>query len=203
MNRIKRIDKYVSYPLLLVMLVLGLFVSSAISGQVNGLTTFTNGTTADATQVNANFNIIRTAVNDNDTRITALEGAGAPGGGIIVAGGPFVSGNADLYICSVDGGGTSEDRQTIAAPRNGTIANLFIRPNQAPSAGAMVTAAIRINGVDTAVTVTHDTSVNGANAVGDTANTVAISQGDNLVVHLTESTGNSSGANWIVSFEYR
>ena len=65
-------------PALTVLLLVLLFVPSAGGGQVPALTTFTNGTTADADEVNANFEAIRAAVNDNDTRITTLEGASAP-----------------------------------------------------------------------------------------------------------------------------
>ena len=36
---------------------------------------FVNGTIADASEVNENFSAVETAVNDNDTRITALEGS--------------------------------------------------------------------------------------------------------------------------------
>lgn len=63
-------------PLLTIALFVLIFMPPAVGSQVGALTTFTNGTTADANEVNANFNAIRTAVNDNDTRITALEGAG-------------------------------------------------------------------------------------------------------------------------------
>jgi hypothetical protein len=35
--------------------------------------TFTNGTVADATQVNANFAALQTAINDNATKVTALQ----------------------------------------------------------------------------------------------------------------------------------
>ena len=49
-------------------------------GALNVPFTFTNGTVANATEVNANFTAVETAVNDNDTRISTLEGlAGAPG----------------------------------------------------------------------------------------------------------------------------
>ena len=63
-------------PLLTIALFVFLLVPSASGSQVGALNTFTNGSVADADEVNANFDAVRTAVNDNDTRITALENAG-------------------------------------------------------------------------------------------------------------------------------
>ncbi len=63
-------------PLLAIAFFVFLLVPSASGSQVGALTTFTNGTVADADEVNANFTAVRSAVNDNDTRITALENAG-------------------------------------------------------------------------------------------------------------------------------
>ncbi len=48
-------------------------VSTARAGSVTIPNTFTSGTTAVAEEVNANFDAIDTAVDDNDSRITALE----------------------------------------------------------------------------------------------------------------------------------
>ncbi|WP_345990342.1 hypothetical protein WCX18_05255 [Sulfurimonas sp. HSL1-2] len=49
-----------------------LMVSGSLyAGQVSGMTTFTPGTTAYASEVNDNFSEQTTQINDNDTRITA------------------------------------------------------------------------------------------------------------------------------------
>ncbi|MFZ5724542.1 MAG: hypothetical protein ACOY33_12895 [Pseudomonadota bacterium] len=45
----------------------------AAAGTVTGLTTFTAGTPAKAAEVNGNFTAVKTAVDDNDARIAALE----------------------------------------------------------------------------------------------------------------------------------
>ncbi len=50
-----------------------LFVTSAQAATATIPNTFTAGTTSSAAQVNANFTAIKTAVDDNNTRITALE----------------------------------------------------------------------------------------------------------------------------------
>ena len=55
----------------LVLLVIPLAVAA---GTVTVPNTFTNGTVADADEVNANFGAVKTAVDDNDGRITTLEG---------------------------------------------------------------------------------------------------------------------------------
>ena len=52
----------------------GLISVSANAGQLNTPNSFSAGTPAVAADVNANFDAVETAVNDNDTRITGLEG---------------------------------------------------------------------------------------------------------------------------------
>ena len=49
-------------------------VEIATGGPVSVPNTFVANTTALAAEVNANFNAVETAINDNDTRITALQG---------------------------------------------------------------------------------------------------------------------------------
>ena len=60
--------------LLTLTLVLALATGSAWADAVTGLTTFSSGTPAIANSVNANFAEVQDSVDDNDTRITALEG---------------------------------------------------------------------------------------------------------------------------------
>jgi len=50
---------------------------AGLAGPVGQLTTFTAGTTAKASEVNGNFGAVSTAVNDNNSRITTLEGVNA------------------------------------------------------------------------------------------------------------------------------
>jgi sirohydrochlorin ferrochelatase len=49
----------------------------------------TAGTTAKASEVNGNFSAVRTAVNDNASRITTLESAVTPAGNIVLV--PFTA----------------------------------------------------------------------------------------------------------------
>ncbi len=59
------------------LIVLALCPLVASAGQVTGLTTFVSGTPALASEVNGNFTAVSTAVNENDSRILALEADGA------------------------------------------------------------------------------------------------------------------------------
>lgn len=67
----------------LILFAAGLIAAVGLTALASGVTlpnTFSNGTVADATQVNANFQAVQTAVNDNNSRITSLEGITIGGG---------------------------------------------------------------------------------------------------------------------------
>jgi hypothetical protein len=58
-----------------------IFLSVSIFSSADSLTipnTFSSGSTTNASDMNANFSAVKTAVDDNDQRITALENATAP-----------------------------------------------------------------------------------------------------------------------------
>ena len=57
--------------LCLVLVIVGVSAASSVSVP----NTFTGGTPAVAAEVNANFSAVENAINDNDSRVTALEGA--------------------------------------------------------------------------------------------------------------------------------
>jgi hypothetical protein len=59
--------------------------SVAMAGSLGVTNTFTAGNAANAADVNLNFDEVEAAVNDNNTRITALEGGGGGGGQTMVA----------------------------------------------------------------------------------------------------------------------
>ena len=58
---------------LALLLLAALVPTTGHSGQVAGLTIFVNGQLADADEVNANFAIVKAAIDDNDARIGTLE----------------------------------------------------------------------------------------------------------------------------------
>jgi len=53
--------------------------AAAHAGEVAGLKSFTSGTPALASEVNGNFNAVKSAVDDNHSRLTTLEGVNAAG----------------------------------------------------------------------------------------------------------------------------
>jgi hypothetical protein len=55
-------------------LILGVVAGLTLASEVTLPSTFTPGTVADANEVNQNFDAVKTAVDDNDARITELEG---------------------------------------------------------------------------------------------------------------------------------
>src|SRR5438552_3241177 len=63
------------------------------AGPVGPLTTFTAGTPAKASEVNGNFSAVSTAVNDNASRITALESTVTPAGNIVLVPSTATAGN--------------------------------------------------------------------------------------------------------------
>lgn len=53
------------------------FAGTAVAAEVGSITTFQSGQAAQASQVNGNFQALITAINDNNSRIAALEAAQA------------------------------------------------------------------------------------------------------------------------------
>ena len=68
--RLRRRGTALGLPVLLVLIAIPLVV---VAGTVSVPNTFVNGEIADADEVNENFDAVETAVNDNDSLITALE----------------------------------------------------------------------------------------------------------------------------------
>ncbi len=63
------------------------------AGPLGPLTTFTAGTPAKASEVNGNFSVVSTAVNDNASRITTLESTVTPAGNIVLVPSTASAGN--------------------------------------------------------------------------------------------------------------
>lgn len=131
--------------------------------------------------------------------VAAAAGGGGGAGGMIHTGQPFMSAGADTFSIGVDGGG-GESRQTIVLPRDGVLASLFLRPDAAPAGD--VRASVRINGQDTALSVTHSGATDQAGAAGNIGTTLNVSQGDLLTVHF-ETISGAPNQNYVATFEYR
>jgi hypothetical protein len=75
-------------------LVVALVIPLAVAaGTVTVPKTFTNGTAADADAVNANFDAVEAAVNDNDSRITTAQSTADSNAAGIFSAFPVISGN--------------------------------------------------------------------------------------------------------------
>ena len=66
-------------------LLLAFGLAPVSEAQVSVPNTFVNGTLADADQVNANFDAVEAAVNDNDARVSSVEGDAATNGANIAS----------------------------------------------------------------------------------------------------------------------
>ena len=123
------------------------------------------------------------------------------GGAILDARGNFsLAASTTTFAMNVEEG--TETFVQVNVPRAGQLANLFVHPTASPAGGAILTVTVRVNGADTLLAVTH-TSVDGTNTVSNTANTVALNQGDFVAVKFTESGGVVPGAVYRASFELK
>jgi hypothetical protein len=129
--------------------------------------------------------------------VSALPAA-AQSSAVLVAGEPYMLANTDTF--SIQGSNGEEIRNRAAVPVAGILQNLFLAPNLQPTAGSVIEACLRVNGVDTSVCVTY-TSTDWPGSKGNTTDSVAVSAGDTMSVHFTETAGISSGANVRASFE--
>lgn len=170
-------------PIITIALLVMLFMPPAIGGPVAGLTTFTNGTTADADEVNANFQTVAAAVNDNDTRITALENAGNPGQLIASQGLQPSQGGTVFGIYGQSG---SPGFAQILIPRAGTLEGFSARNAATLAANATIEVRLLVNGAQQASTLTF-TDADGTNVKSDLVTVVNVAAGDLVTFSFTES----------------
>jgi hypothetical protein len=94
--------------------------SVAMAGSLSVTNTFTAGNAANAADVNLNFDDVEAAVNDNNTRITALEGGGGGANRMTVAVDCDADANA-LLSAPISGNFTANTTYEITGPCNGPI----------------------------------------------------------------------------------
>ena len=125
------------------------------------------------------------------------------GGAIIVTTELFVFANTTKYL-TPDQTFSPQDkaRAQMPAPRSGTLANLFVVPNVAPSDGCIVTVTLLVNGEETGLSVTH-THTDTTHAVGNTTESAHVNPGDLFAVQVRETGGVTSNANYRASFEFK
>jgi hypothetical protein len=82
-----------------------------------------------------------------------------------------------------------EDTVLYALPRGGTLQNLFVVPaTTLEAAGAVIQITIRVNQVDTALSVTHTQALGDAD-LSDTTTVVPVNQGDRVSIRFQETAG--------------
>ena len=184
-------------PKIAIGLLIGIFAAVAIGGQVNpsNVTTFVNGTTADADQVNANFAELTTQINDNDTRITALEGGGTDTHYIGVGIQAPQLGQVFGY-----GGqsGSAAGTALVTIARTGVLTSFGARVHNTVAAGAQLECHLHINGADVGTTITF-TNADGAIFKSSGGADVPVNQGDLLTFRIAEVNNVAPGIGTAVS----
>lgn len=89
------------FRLLLIATTVAVLQRPALAGGVTGPTTFTAGTPAKASEVNGNFSAVKTAIDDNDARLTTIENKIAAAGAVSVTAHAF----SDFYGNTADASG--------------------------------------------------------------------------------------------------
>ncbi len=179
--------------------------------------TFFNGTVADATQVDADFNQIVANVNANgahsgaNSDITSLTALSTPlstaqGGTGRTTGVPsflaFSNGSANsvagtqyFTVARVD---SNEGLVPFGVPVGGTLRNMYAKSGAAPTGSESYTFTLRKNGVSQALTCR---TLGGASASQDIAHSVTVVAGDLITVQLVV-TGGAISTGHQVSFEF-
>jgi len=114
-------------------------------------------------------------------------------------------GNAgETRYANVKGGSDEEGRATAVMPKAGKLKYMYIRPLLLPNPGTIVTLTARINGIDTALTVTHDATTDLGNFKSNTTDEVQVAETDLFTFKSVESGGIMPGTMYYctVIFEF-
>lgn len=98
---------------------------------------------------------------------------------------------------------TIEVSVQVALPRAGTLKSLFVIPSASPTAGAVMIHTVRVNGADTALTVTHTADTHGSSGVSNTSDSIAVSAGDKIAVKIRETSGTGPAVYWRATFLFQ
>jgi hypothetical protein len=178
-------------PMITIGLLVLLFMPQAIGGPVAGLNAFTNGTVADAVEVNANFTNIAAAVNDNDSRIMALEGATPPAPEQVIRSNGLQPGANGTVYGIYGQSGSAGNAQSVVL-KAGTLEGLSARVTATLPAGSNMVVTLVKNGVDTAASVSISPA-NGTSLQTDAATTVNVVVGDLITFKMAETGGVAPG----------
>lgn len=115
------------------------------------------------------------------------EGGGA--NTLLWSGSGFINAaNQVRYGLLGDNNQTTELRAVFAAPRSGTLKNLYAFAGTAVDNGASIDVTVRVNQVATALDLTID-SADGTSTESNTADTVAVSAGQVISIEFRETAG--------------
>jgi hypothetical protein len=147
----------------------GLFHADVVNaGTVGSLVSFTNGTVADADQVNSNFSDLRDEVNDNAARIVAIE-AGGGGGGAGTDATRWVAFNGKF------GATVNASSGVESVTRVGTGDYVIQWSTDFPDANYVVTGSCQMNGNSGAKFLLEGNNIPGNTYEGMTAKRVQVS----------------------------
>jgi len=144
--------------------------------------TFTNGTVADADEVNSNFD--------------AVNSLGIYGGGLYYSSSISYNVNTYVPVNGISVPHATEDYMKIVVPVSGVLKNFYVDVITNSLDGTM-SFTIRKNGVNTDLEVTYSSSETGVKS--DTSNTVSVSAGDVLSIRINtggSTSGSASKINW-------
>lgn len=120
-----------------------------------------------------------------------LPAGGGGGAGVLRFGAPTAMSTSETRYYGVGAEQSSESKVEFIAPRDMTAKNLAVRLSREPSNDGTITVTFRLNGADTALTVTLDDT---ERQKLDTVHTVALVQGD---VFALKAVTAAAGATYI------
>jgi hypothetical protein len=108
----------------------------------------------------------------------------------------------DLALAASDTFSATESARQMIIPRAGTLKNLYVKTlaTQASDAGLVLT--VRVNGVDTGITITVAASA-AAGVFSDTTHTAVVAAGDLLSLAATNLSGDTAATvgQWVIVLE--
>lgn len=187
----------------IILSILGVFAASpGQAGDVTGLTVFQSGDAALASEVNANFSAVKTAVDDNYSRIQAI-GSGTSYLSIPARGGFFPWGGAEAiatcYPLTIAWSGTGSNKfyAPVSLPQDAVITEFTYHYWKATTATTNTTASlIRIalpstSASETMATVTSDSSGHSSESTTSIDNPTIDNQNYQYLIEVTLPTAGS------------
>ena len=97
---------------------------------------------------------------------------------------------------------SGSSKVAFPCPVDGTLLNLFVNPAELPNSNGILTITVLVDGVETALSVTHHWT-EGSSVKSNTTARVQISQGQLILVKFTESGGFQTFTEFHVTFQLK